>query len=47
MRIDYRNATVTDYLKLINTRKKGGQARLFADIRLTCLSAALGFWGKK
>ncbi|MFJ8529945.1 hypothetical protein [Bacillus sp. NPDC094106] len=47
MRIDYQNATVVDYLKLLDTRKQGGQARLFADIRLTCLSAALGFGTQK
>ncbi|EOA3903588.1 MULTISPECIES: hypothetical protein [Bacillus cereus group] len=47
MRIDYQNAIVADYLKLLDVRKKGGQARLFADIRITCLSAALGFGGQK
>lgn len=41
MKIDYENATVADYLELRNKLKQGGQSRLFAEIRLTCLNAAI------
>lgn len=47
MKIHYENATVADYLELQNKLKQGGKSRLFAQIRITCLAAILGFGNKK
>ncbi|MFI8707114.1 hypothetical protein ACIGHG_08535 [Bacillus sp. NPDC077411] len=41
MYIDYKDARVSDYLYLLNAQKKGGRVRLLAEIRITCLHAAI------